>query len=148
MLWILRRKIQFTYLKILAFICLLLILLLLLNYKPTQDEKLTNNVVVSIVESKNLVPVQTEIKSNDTLNCPPEYQTGIIEPKEFFIFKTGMVWCNVFKSASTSVLNIMGLLDGISEKKLKSMNPVVSVMRNIYGRPSLEQIIAASKREK
>ena len=40
-----------------------------------------------------------------------------------------------------------GPLDGISEKKLKSMNPVVSVMRNIYGRPSLEQIIAASKRE-
>ena len=113
MLWILRRKIHFTYLKILVLICLLLMVLLLLNYKPTEYEKLPNDVVVSIVESKNLVPVPTETKSNDTLNCPPEYQTGIIEPKEFFIFKTGMVWCNVSKSASTSVLNIMGLLGTI-----------------------------------
>ena len=58
-----------------------------------------------------------------------------------------MVWCNVFKSASTSVLYIMGLLDGISEKKLKSMNPLVSEMRKIYGRPKLKEILEASKNE-
>ena len=37
----------------------------------------------------------------------------------------------------------MGLLDGMSETKLKSMNPLVSEMRSIYGRPKLEQIIEA-----
>ena len=42
-----------------------------------------------------------------------------------------------------SVLYIMGLLDGMSETKLKSMNPLVSEMRTIYGRPKLEQIIEA-----
>ena len=71
----------------------------------------------------------------------------LVDPKEFFIFNTGMVWCNVFKSASTSVLYIMGLLDGISEKKLKSMNPLVSEMRKIYGRPKLKEILEASKNE-
>jgi hypothetical protein len=35
------------------------------------------------------------------LNCQPEFKKGDIDPKEFFIFKNGMVWCNVFKSAST-----------------------------------------------
>ena len=36
------------------------------------------------------------------LNCPPELQeSGDIEPKEFFVFHNNIVWCNVFKSAST-----------------------------------------------
>ena len=38
----------------------------------------------------------------------------------------------------------MGLQDGISEKKLKSMNPLVSEMRKIYGRPKLKEIYEAS----
>ena len=84
------------------------------------------------------------MKNHDNLNCQPEHQSGNVDPTEFFIFKTGIVWCNVFKSASTSILYIMGLLDGMSEKKLRSMNPLVSEMRNIYGRPKLDQIMAAS----
>ena len=36
------------------------------------------------------------------LNCPAELQeSGDIEPKEFFVFHNNIVWCNVFKSAST-----------------------------------------------
>jgi len=36
------------------------------------------------------------------LNCPQELQeSGELEPKEFFVFHNNLVWCNVFKSAST-----------------------------------------------
>ena len=83
------------------------------------------------------------MNNNNNLNCQPQFQTGRIDPKEFFIFKSGIVWCNVFKSASTTVLYLMGLLDGISKKKLKSMDPVITEMRNIYGRPTLEELLTA-----
>ena len=43
---------------------------------------------------------------NQQLQCTKEYQQGPIEPKEFFIFPTSnLVWCNVFKSASTRFVN-------------------------------------------
>ena len=71
------------------------------------------------VTDTEILSASKEMKNHDKLNCQAEHQTGHIEPKEFFIFKTGIVWCNVFKSASTSVLYIMGLLDGMSEKKLQ-----------------------------
>ena len=42
-----------------------------------------------------------------------------------------------------SVLHIIGLLEGMSPRKLKIMNrhPLVSEMRKIYGRPSLRQLL-------
>ena len=43
----------------------------------------------------------TEKPSKNTLNCPAEFKSGDIEPKEFFVFHNNLVWCNVFKSAST-----------------------------------------------
>ena len=52
-------------------------------------------------------------------------------------------WINTKYILIFSVLYIMGLLDGMSETKLKSMNPLVSEMRTIYGRPKLEQISEA-----
>lgn len=90
----------------------------------------------------------TEIPSSfDQLHCLPEYQ-GKIEPKEFFVFHNGIIWCNVFKSASTSVLYMMGLLEGMSTRKLKAMSrqPLVSAMRKKYGRPTVAQLLTASKK--
>ena len=34
-------------------------------------------------------------------HCPEEYIGEEINAKEFFIFNSNIVWCNVFKSAST-----------------------------------------------
>ena len=44
---------------------------------------------------------------------------------------------------TSSVLYIIGLLEGMSTRKLKLMSkhPLVSEMRKIYGRPSLRQIL-------
>ena len=70
----------------------------------------------------------------------PSWQSGFfVVSLQFLHF--ALSWINdryIF-----SVLYIMGLLDGMSEAKLKSMNPLVSEMRTIYGRPKLEQIIEA-----
>ena len=41
------------------------------------------------------------LENNPDLTCPEKYRKGSINPKEFFVFHNGMVWCNVFKSAST-----------------------------------------------
>ena len=35
------------------------------------------------------------------IHCPEEYMVEEINSKEFFIFNSNIVWCNVFKSAST-----------------------------------------------
>ena len=78
------------------------------------------------------------------INCPKEYQNGArIDPKEFFIFNRDLIWCNVFKSASTSILYIMGLVEGFTVRQLKSMSrhPLVNEMRKIYGRPTLAQLL-------
>ena len=46
------------------------------------------------------------------MHCPKEYQEGPIEPKEFFVFhKTNLVWCNVFKSASTRFVKFSNFTD-------------------------------------
>ena len=82
-----------------------------------------------------------------SLQCPREYREGDITPKEFFVFNHDIVWCNVFKSASTSVLYIMGLLEGFTMRRLKSMSkhPLVSEMRKIYGRPTLAKLLNVTR---
>jgi len=143
------RGYHYKFLKIFTLICFCLITLSLFNHKSSQEKELTKQIVNSIPEDNlsdpKLESAKNEMKNNNSLNCEPENQTGNVDPKEFFIFKSGIIWCNVFKSASTSVLYMLGLLDGISKKRLKSMDPLVSEMRNIYGRPTLEQILEVSK---
>jgi hypothetical protein len=77
--------------------------------------------------------------------CPPAETKGPINAKEFFIFNKNLVWCNVFKSASTSILYIMGLLEGFSFKELQKMSrhPLVSEMRKFYKRPTINQLLEA-----
>ena len=47
-----------------------------------------------------------------------------------------------------SVLYIMGLLEGLSQRQLKAMSrhPLVSEMRKIYGRPSLENLLQSTNK--
>jgi len=147
---IIRRIYPYKFFKIFSLICCCLITLLLLDSKSAHEKKSGKKFANSLqnISDPTLPSVKNGMKINNSLNCLPEYQTGNIEAKEFFIFKSGIVWCNVFKSASTSVLHMLGLLDGIPMKKLRSMNPIVSDMRNIYGRPTLEQILILSKNQK
>ena len=44
---------------------------------------------------------ETSTQNQKIIHCPEEYMVGEINSKEFFIFNSNIVWCNVFKSAST-----------------------------------------------
>ena len=53
-----------------------------------------------IKDGKNIDYYETTQKQKIT-HCPEEYIGEEINAKEFFIFNSNIVWCNVFKSAST-----------------------------------------------
>ena len=44
---------------------------------------------------------ETSTQKQKIIHCPEEYMVEEINSKEFFIFNSNIVWCNVFKSAST-----------------------------------------------
>ena len=44
---------------------------------------------------------ETITQKQKIIHCPEEYVVEEINSKEFFIFNSNIVWCNVFKSAST-----------------------------------------------
>ena len=53
-----------------------------------------------IKDGKNIDYYETTHNQKIT-HCPEEYIGEEINAKEFFIFNSNIVWCNVFKSAST-----------------------------------------------
>ena len=61
-------------------------------------------------------------------------------PWEYFINREHkFVWCNVFKSASTSWMYVFNILAGYSEQFLKKTNRIpLTLARDRYPRPSLE----------
>lgn len=71
---------------------------------------------------------------NDTLHRP--------NPWEFLISnKYHLVWCNVFKAASTSWMYNFNLLAGYSPHYLKKSNIVpLTLARRKYPRPSVAQV--------
>jgi chondroitin 4-sulfotransferase 11 len=71
---------------------------------------------------------------NDSLHKP--------NPWEFLINnKYQLVWCNVFKAASTSWMYNFNLLAGYSPLFLKKTNIVpLSLARKKYPRPSLQEV--------
>lgn len=71
---------------------------------------------------------------NDTLHRP--------NPWEFLINnKYHLVWCNVFKAASTSWMYNFNLLAGYSPQYLKKSNIVpLTLARRKYPRPSVAQV--------
>ncbi|XP_047118629.1 carbohydrate sulfotransferase 11-like [Schistocerca piceifrons] len=74
---------------------------------------------------------------NDSLHRP--------NPWEFFVnHKHHLVWCNVFKAASTSWMYNFNLLAGYSPKYLQTTKEVpLSLARQRYPRPSLAELRAA-----
>ena len=54
-----------------------------------------------IKDGKNIDYYETTQKKQKITHCPEEYIGEEINAKEFFIFNSNIVWCNVFKSAST-----------------------------------------------
>ena len=44
---------------------------------------------------------ETSTQKQKIIHCPEELIQEEINAKEFFIFNSNIVWCNVFKSAST-----------------------------------------------
>lgn len=74
------------------------------------------------------------VKGNDTLHKP--------NPWEFLISKRHhLVWCNVFKAASTSWMYNFNLLAGYSPQFLKKSQVVpLTLARKKYPRPSVAQV--------
>ena len=71
-----------------------------------------------------------------------------INPWEYLINKRyNIVWCNVFKSASSSWMYIFNLLAGYSEQFLESSRTVpLQLARDKYPRPSVAELSRALSR--
>ena len=66
-----------------------------------------------------------------------------VNPWEYFINKKHkLVWCNVFKSASTSWMYIFNVLAGYSPQYLEKTRAVpLQLARNKYPRPSIDELV-------
>ncbi|XP_026462418.1 carbohydrate sulfotransferase 11-like [Ctenocephalides felis] len=75
-----------------------------------------------------------DVPGNDTLHRP--------NPWEFLVNREHhIVWCNVFKAASTSWMYNFNLLAGYSKQYLRRSNTVpLTLARRRYPRPSLQQL--------
>lgn len=82
-------------------------------------------------------------KMDDELHRPKPWEYLIGKDKK-------LVWCNVFKSASSSWLYIFNRLSGYSDKFLKKTTrkiPPVTLARKFYPRPSVQELEAALKQD-
>ena len=72
-----------------------------------------------------------------------------INPWEYLINKRyNIVWCNVFKSASSSWMYIFNLLAGYSEEFLEKSRAVpLQLARDKYPRPSVDELSRALSRK-
>lgn len=77
------------------------------------------------------------IPGNDTLHRPNAWEFLINRPRH-------LVWCNVFKAASTSWMYNFNILAGYSSQFLQKTKEVpLQLARRRYPRPSLEQLQSA-----
>eukprot|EP00092_Neocalanus_flemingeri_P028623 GFUD01031082.1.p1 GENE.GFUD01031082.1~~GFUD01031082.1.p1 ORF type:complete len:350 (+),score=63.55 GFUD01031082.1:158-1207(+) len=81
----------------------------------------------------------------DTPGPDPLHQ---VKSWEYFInWEHSLVWCNVFKSASTSWMYIFNVLSGYSPKFLKKTRKIpLTLAREKYPRPSVDQLKEVLKR--
>ena len=82
-----------------------------------------------------------DVAGNDTLHQ--------VKPWEYFINKEyKLVWCNIFKSASTSWMYIFNVLAGYDPKFLEKTKKVpLQLARDKYSRPSAEELVLMLKNE-
>ncbi|KAL1501003.1 hypothetical protein ABEB36_006409 [Hypothenemus hampei] len=79
---------------------------------------------------------------NDTLHTPNSWEYLVDE-------KHHLIWCNVFKAASTSWMYNFNILAGYSPTFLRrSRTPPLTLARKKYGRPSLEFLRKAFRNKK
>ena len=76
-----------------------------------------------------------DVKGNDTLHK--------VNPWEYFInHQYKLVWCNVFKSASTSWMYIFNILAGYSASFLEKTKAVpLQLARDKYRRPTIDSLL-------
>ncbi|XP_068229133.1 carbohydrate sulfotransferase 11-like [Palaemon carinicauda] len=77
-------------------------------------------------------------------------QTKPINSKEFLISeKFKLIWCNIFKAASSSWLYNFLLMAGYTDKEMrKTKTPLIDFLRhNVYKRPSVEELKSFLGRE-
>jgi len=82
-----------------------------------------------------------DVRGEDQLHRP--------YPWEYFInWEHNFVWCNVFKSASTSWMYVFNVMAGYPQKFLKKTNQVpLTLARDKYPRPSVTQLEEALNME-
>ena len=101
----------------------------------------------SINQSQNNMAKDDEMKRRSIVMREACIKHGIqnisIDPWEYFINeKYSLVWCNVFKSGSTSWMFIMNALAGYSETYLKETKRYPLLMaREKYTRPSKNKLL-------
>lgn len=108
------------------------------------DNKIMNSSLIDIRLQERKKYLQTACK-NFGLNIPGNDSLHKPNPWEFLVSKKHhLVWCNVFKAASTSWMYNFNLLAGYSPKFLKQTKLVpLSLARQKYPRPSLSALRAA-----
>ena len=74
-----------------------------------------------------------------------------VYPWEYFVIRPegspdpSFVWCNVFKSGSSSWMYLVNRLGGAVDDVLhKSRTPLVTRARELFGRPSEEELVRAA----
>ena len=77
---------------------------------------------------------QLDTRGTDRLHRP--------DPWEYFInWEHNLVWCNVFKSASTSWMYVFNVLAGYPQDFLKKTKKIpLTLARDRYTRPSVEEL--------
>ncbi|XP_063599164.1 carbohydrate sulfotransferase 11-like [Penaeus indicus] len=89
---------------------------------------------------------RSEIRRRCETSLSPAELAEAPNSREFLINRDyGLVWCNVFKAASSTWLYNFLLMAGISQKVIKTSgsSPVEVARRRAYPRPSVEELGAA-----
>ena len=128
--------------------------ILTLNWKIMEKKDFDNeNIVIqsfdrsSLHKSQNKIPKDEEMMRRSLVMRDACIKHGLqnisINPWEYFINdKYSLVWCNVFKSGSTSWMFIMNALAGYSETFLKETERYPLLMaREKYTRPSEKDLL-------
>jgi len=109
---------------------------------PTLDANVIaeSNNVGEIMEER--IEIMKDACRKHGLDTPGTDTLHQVNPWEYFINqKHSLVWCNVFKSASTSWMYVFNVLSGYSPKFLKKTKKIpLNMARLKYPRPSVNQL--------
>ena len=113
--------------------------------KPKLEEPNEDNYTRAMKERKRVMRAACE---KEGLDREAEDDLHKVKPWEYLINrKYSLVWCNVFKSASSSWMYIFNILAGYSQEFLdRSRGVPLQLARNRYPRPSVEELRRALSR--